>query len=194
MTHDAAAAGIEPRLAKALAHPLRQRLLMAYSVRTASPSELAAELDAPLGDVSYHTKQLLEQRCIELVRKSPGRGGIQHFYRAVVRLAVEDEQWARLAQALRGSMAEPVMRQIWTSAAEAAEARGLEAADMHVSWIPLELDAEAWAELSELLRGVAEAAARLNARSAERGADDGGRRPSFLAMMHLPYGRRAAEA
>ncbi|MDQ2895534.1 MAG: helix-turn-helix domain-containing protein, partial [Actinomycetota bacterium] len=35
----------DPSVAKALAHPLRLRILAALEQRTASPSQLAAELD-----------------------------------------------------------------------------------------------------------------------------------------------------
>jgi hypothetical protein len=41
------------RLAKALSHPLRQRLLVAYMGKAASPSDVAAKLEEPLGNVSY---------------------------------------------------------------------------------------------------------------------------------------------
>src|SRR5215204_356255 len=92
---------VDTRLAKALSHPLRSRLLMAYTGRVASPSQVAEELGAPLGDVSYHTKRLVEQGCVELVEAVRGRGGVKHFYRATVPYEVRDEAWEGLAPALR---------------------------------------------------------------------------------------------
>ena len=67
-------------MVKALAHPLRVRVLEALEDRTASPSELADELGANLSLLSYHVRKLEELGMIELVRKAPRRGAIEHFY------------------------------------------------------------------------------------------------------------------
>jgi len=48
----------DPRLVKALAHPLRIQILNLLRDRVASPSELADEIGAPLGNVSYHVRFL----------------------------------------------------------------------------------------------------------------------------------------
>src|SRR3954451_15008353 len=75
----------EARVAKALAHPLRARILQRLGERVASPADLAAELGAPLGVVSYHVRMLSNYDCVELVRTEPRRGALQHFYRATAR-------------------------------------------------------------------------------------------------------------
>ena len=72
----------EPQVFKALAHPLRMKLLVAMSEREASPSELATELGEPLGNVAYHVRMLERLDCIELVRTTPRRGALEHHYRA----------------------------------------------------------------------------------------------------------------
>src|SRR5215213_7129748 len=63
----------EARIAKALAHPLRARILQRLGERVASPGDLAVELDAPLGVVSYHVRMLRDYDCVELVRTAPRR-------------------------------------------------------------------------------------------------------------------------
>ena len=75
----------EARIAKALAHPLRARILQRLGERVASPGDLAVELGAPLGVVSYHVRMLRDYDCVELVRTEPRRGALQHFYRATAR-------------------------------------------------------------------------------------------------------------
>src|SRR3954452_8694347 len=75
----------EARIAKALAHPLRARILQRLGERVASPGDLAVELEAPLGVVSYHVRMLRDYDCVELVRTEPRRGALQHFYRATAR-------------------------------------------------------------------------------------------------------------
>src|ERR671939_692725 len=75
----------DPRIIKALTHPLRIQILAALDERTASPSELADELKAPLGNVSYHVRQLAALGLIKLVKRTPRRGAIEHHYKAVGR-------------------------------------------------------------------------------------------------------------
>jgi DNA-binding transcriptional ArsR family regulator len=73
----------DPTVAKALAHPLRTRVLAALEDRTASPSELATELDVPLGVLSYHIRRLTALGFLKLVRRVPRRGAVEHYYTAV---------------------------------------------------------------------------------------------------------------
>src|SRR3954470_20557923 len=95
----------EARIAKALAHPLRARILERLGEREASPGELADALREPLGVVSYHVRVLREYNCVELVRTVPRRGALQHYYRAIARPQLEDEHWRTLPPALRRELA-----------------------------------------------------------------------------------------
>jgi DNA-binding transcriptional ArsR family regulator len=69
-------------LSKATTHPLRVKILERLEIRMASPNELSKQLHAPLGNVSYHVKTLLELGTIELVKTEPRRGAVEHFYRS----------------------------------------------------------------------------------------------------------------
>src|SRR5262245_32749233 len=91
----------EARIAKALAHPLRARILQRLGERVASPGDLAVELGAPLGVVSYHVRMLRDYDCVELVRTEPRRGALQHFYRATARPNLDEDQWRTLPSGLR---------------------------------------------------------------------------------------------
>jgi DNA-binding transcriptional ArsR family regulator len=174
------------RLAKALSHPLRSRLLMAYTGRVASPSQVAAELRAPIGDVAYHTKRLLEHGLIELVEEARGRGGVRHFYRATVPYEVADTEWATLPEELRRELARPVIASILDDVAWAAREGALSADGVHFSRTRLELDDEARSELARLLETLVEEALRLERESAARRAG-GDRDPSTaLAILHIP--------
>jgi DNA-binding transcriptional ArsR family regulator len=81
---------------KAMSHPLRASVLRMLTERTASPAEMARELDEELSNVSYHTKQLVEFECAELVSTRPVRGALEHFYRATERHLVDTEDWEEL--------------------------------------------------------------------------------------------------
>src|ERR671916_1545639 len=95
----------EARIAKALAHPLRARILQRLGERVASPGDLAVELGAPLGVVSYHVRMLRDYDCVELVRTEPRRGALQHFYKATARPNLDEGQWRTLPAGLRGELA-----------------------------------------------------------------------------------------
>ena len=66
---------------RAMAHPLRARILAALDGQELSPVELAKRLGASLGVVSYHVRVLADAGVVELSRTSARRGAIQHHYR-----------------------------------------------------------------------------------------------------------------
>jgi DNA-binding transcriptional ArsR family regulator len=75
--------------AKALAHPLRARILEALAGEPRSPNELAVEFGEPLGNVSYHVLVLRDLGMVELVDTAPRRGAVEHFYRARWRVQLQ---------------------------------------------------------------------------------------------------------
>src|SRR3954465_5470173 len=83
----------DQKYVKAMAHPLRLQILDALEHRTASPSELAEELDSPLGNVSYHVRQLPGPGLLNLVKETPRRGAVEHYYRLQARPQISDEAW-----------------------------------------------------------------------------------------------------
>ncbi len=66
---------ISPQLAAAMSHPTRVRAMCILYERTASPRQIAAEIDEALNNVTYHVNQLRELGCLELVRTEADRGG-----------------------------------------------------------------------------------------------------------------------
>jgi DNA-binding transcriptional ArsR family regulator len=69
-------------IAKMLTHPLRLRVLqlLSESEKPMSPSMLADKLEAPLGNVSYHVRQLLAAKFIVLKTTKQRRGAVEHLY------------------------------------------------------------------------------------------------------------------
>ena len=51
---------VDPRLAKALSHPMRTRILAILNERVASPNEISEMIDERLPNVSYHVRALLD--------------------------------------------------------------------------------------------------------------------------------------
>jgi DNA-binding transcriptional ArsR family regulator len=141
----------DPRLAKALAHPLRLEILRHLGDRTASPSEIAAEIDAPLTNVSYHVRKLRALGLIKLVRKTPKRGVIEHYYSAKPRRAVTDEAWAATPPVVKEAIATSSAQHAAKTLIEAARSGGYERSDSHFSNYRWKLDEEAWAAIAKVL-------------------------------------------
>jgi DNA-binding transcriptional ArsR family regulator len=73
----------EQALVRALAHPLRLRMLEALLARPGqegSAVRLAEEFERPIGTIAYHMRQLADKGLIHEVRATPVRGTLEHFY------------------------------------------------------------------------------------------------------------------
>ena len=176
----------EARIAKALAHPLRARILQRLGERVASPGDLAVELDAPLGVVSYHVRMLRDYDCVELVRSEPRRGALQHFYKATARPNLDDAQWRTLPAQLRRELAGETIGDLVSDLASAADAGTLDDPEIVLTRTPLELDEKAFKKLNKLLAKTSEQALAIAAESAARG--DGaseGAIATELAVFHF---------
>ena len=122
---------IDQRLVRALAHPLRVRILEILSERVASPNLLAKELGVDLGDVAYHTRTLNSCGCLELVDTARRRGATEHFYKAAPRttltwtpLDLDERGWNEVA-----SILEDAHQQVLTAQRRSARRRGRRGGD-----------------------------------------------------------------
>jgi DNA-binding transcriptional ArsR family regulator len=172
----------EARIAKALAHPLRARILQRLGERVASPGDLAVELDAPLGVVSYHVRMLRDYECVELVRTEPRRGALQHFYRATARPNLDEQQWRTLPSGLRRELSGATLQALVDDLAAAADAGTLDDPDIVLTRTPLELDEKARRKLDKLLAKTHDQALAIAAESAARGGEAF---PTELALLHF---------
>src|SRR5947209_6633105 len=116
----------DPRLVKALAHPLRVQILATLEDRVASPSDLAADLDAPLGNVSYHVRTLADLGLVKLVKRRTRRGAVEHYYQARGRAQVSDRAWGQVPDVVKRSMVGAALEQAIEGAGAAAEAGGFD--------------------------------------------------------------------
>ena len=177
--------GITQQLAKALAHPLRVRILTSLHKGISSPNQLAQELGEPLGNVSYHVKTLLEFDCVELVKTEPRRGAVEHFYRATERAFFSDSDWEKIPASARKGISGAVLEMIGQDSTQALVAGTIDArSDSHVSRTPLVLDEKGWTDLNALLGETLERAVQIQEESAGRlGKDEG--IETKLAILHF---------
>lgn len=179
--------GITQQLAKALAHPLRVRILSSLHKGISSPNQLAQELGEPLGNVSYHVKTLLEYDCVELVKTEPRRGAVEHFYRATDRAFLSDSDWAKIPASARKGISGSILESIGQSATEAMAEGTLDArSDSHLSDTPLQLDKQGWKDLNKALTETVDRATAIQKEASKRmGKDKAKAIQTKLAIMHF---------
>ena len=164
-------ASVDPRLMKALSHPLRQRILQALNQRVASPAELSQELGESLGNVSYHVKILAELEAIELVRTAPVRGALEHFYRPLVRAHIDDEHWTQLPASIRQDLFGQTLQQIWDHLVDAAGEDKLDGDGESAVWVDMELDDAGMTEMNSALAEAVDRAMEIQAEASARIAE-----------------------
>lgn len=137
------------RLAKAMADPLRVKILLELSMRDMSPSQFFERFGGgSVSRVDRHFKVLLKYGWLVKVGEKTGgkrRGGVEHFYRAVRPALFDNESWATLPEPMRNSVTAQwfttLSERVWTAMAKGTiDARD----DRHISWTPLSVDQRGW--------------------------------------------------
>jgi DNA-binding transcriptional ArsR family regulator len=179
--------GVDETLVRVVAHPLRVQALSILSERPASPKELAAELGSPVGNISYHVRELEYVGLIELVDEKKRRGAVEHFYRAIARPLLSAEEWEKLSLDDRQGFSAGIIQLLLADASQALAAGTFDArSDRHLSRTSLLVDAEGWRELVEIQANALKATLEVQAASAERiGAADGEEGIPAIAALTL---------
>jgi DNA-binding transcriptional ArsR family regulator len=180
----------DPNLAKALSHPLRQRILERLSAGgEASPSQLAKLLDAPLSNVAYHVRRLLDLGCIELVGTRQRRGALEHSYRAIASPWLDAEQWAQLPASFRRQTLARTLLDIVADASGAGPAGGFDEPEAQITRISFELDQQGWQDVAALLDRTHASLQQIHADSATRAGELAGA-PTITSEVALMLFRR----
>jgi predicted ArsR family transcriptional regulator len=165
--------------------------------RTASPKELAEEMDEPLNNVTYHVNVLVDTGMIELARRDTTGRSIEHFYRATRRAWFTREEWKQIegpksgvTAVIMGLMSEEVSRSVLANTFDKEE--------NHISRTPIDLDAAGYSELSDLLNDLLEIGIfgikeRVAARMAENPSAETVQSVVNILQFDLPPGGRAAD-
>lgn len=100
-----------PQQHRALAHPMRQRLLIALGERPSTVSRLATELSTNKGNVAHHVKVLLDAGLVDPHGTRTVRGGTERYYgrsshRVVVPSAGSSASAAALVSAVAVAVAD----------------------------------------------------------------------------------------
>ncbi|HEU4737325.1 MAG TPA: helix-turn-helix domain-containing protein [Solirubrobacterales bacterium] len=178
---------LNQRLIKALAHPLRVKLLAYLNDREWSPNELSEELNEGLSQVSYHIKVLKDLEMIEMTRTEPRRGAVEHYYRAIERAYIP--RW--MAKLLPRSGNEIVGSDILEAIEEDLVAsvdsgKFYEREDTHASYTPVTLDSIGCEEADEVAIRAIKEILEIQGKAANRrakGKGDGAYIPVSAAFL-----------
>ena len=176
----------DPRLVKALAHPIRVRALQLLEGRTLTPKQIAAELDLPLENVSYHVRTLAKFGLIKLERRRMGRrGAVEHLYRTASRPRITAKTWDQLPEFVKEAMMGAILGQVVHLASSALSHEGFSRPDSHLSRRPVVVDEEGFAEISAILSKALDDVSAAEERSAQRlqRADHDEIRATIVAML-----------
>jgi len=166
--------GVDQRLVKALAHPLRVEILTILNERMASPNELSKELEEGLSQVSYHVKVLKDFECIEMVKTEPRRGAVEHYYRATSRAYLTDRDWRSLPDSIKPGMSASGLKMIIDDVVGAINGGSFNSReDVHMSWTPGVVDEQGWTESVDLVNETLERLIKIHESSVKRLAKSG---------------------
>jgi DNA-binding transcriptional ArsR family regulator len=166
--------GVDQRLVKALAHPLRVEILTILNERMASPNELSKELEEGLSQVSYHVKVLKDFECIEMVKTEPRRGAVEHYYRATSRAFLTDQDWQSLPDSVKPGVSASSIQMILEDVFGAMAGGTFDLRDdRHLSWTPGVVDEQGWEESVDLVAETLDRVIKIHAGSAKRLAKSG---------------------
>jgi DNA-binding transcriptional ArsR family regulator len=136
-------------MAKALADPLRIRIMLELNRQDMSPTQFFEKFGGgSVSKVDRHFKVLVKYGWLEKTSEKTGgrrRGSTEHFYRATGPMMFDNESWSGLPGPLRDALAWQAFETYANRVRDAARAGTLNSRDeRHLSWTPLFLDQRGW--------------------------------------------------
>jgi DNA-binding transcriptional ArsR family regulator len=161
---------IDPTLAKAFTHPLRGHVWVTICEKgLVSPTEIAAELDLEVSDVSYHFRELKKRNLIRLAHKVQRRGFDEHFYEPCTPvLYFDDFDWMEIPASMRATLSADMLRHSIEELISALKAGSFDARNRHLSRTWLTVDERGWKELMRTMEHALERVLAIQERSGER--------------------------
>lgn len=146
----------DPKIAKALSHPLRVQILELLQGKEASPAMLTKEMGGVvLGLIAYHVQVLEECGYVELVRTRPRRGAVEHLYRARPVPFFGGAELRSVPRSLRGKVTAMSLQKFIDASIAALEAGTMdEREDTVLGGMVIGVDELGWAQAAEIARSA----------------------------------------
>jgi DNA-binding transcriptional ArsR family regulator len=176
---------LEERLAKAMSHPLRAKLLAMLNTNPASSSELDKQLeDVPLSNISYHVKELLGWKLIEVVDKEHVRGALKTTYRGITKMQLDDEAWKKMSAEAKDGISIEAVQEVLERASCAIEGGTFDRrVNRHVITAIPDLDERGWEEVSGAIARTYDEINEIAAEVANREPDPSERFRATVSML-----------
>jgi DNA-binding transcriptional ArsR family regulator len=143
---------IDARFAKAIAHPLRVRIMVELDRGPMSPAEFVAQFGGNLENVAYHFRFLTKCDCVRICGERPRRGAIEHFYENTKHALFSEEEFSALPTSIKSSFSASILSTFMDQAAEALLTNKLDSHDTrHLTWQRLNLDEEGFGNVMDRL-------------------------------------------
>jgi DNA-binding transcriptional ArsR family regulator len=173
----------DPRLVKALAHPIRMKILNILDERMATPKELAEVLGLPLENVSYHVRTLKDFGFIKLEKTRQVRGAVEHHYKIAARPRIGDKLWGATPRIVQEAMTDASLDAFVHLLGQAAAQGGFDFGESHISRHSLELDDEGVKELGLMFTEMLDRMETVAEKSRKRAREGETRRISAAVML-----------
>jgi DNA-binding MarR family transcriptional regulator len=145
--------------AEVLADTVAMRIVQHLDDADRTVAELAERLRTDVATVDDRLRLLAEADHVE---RRGDRWGTSH------RLVVPDETWARLSEGARQRYIDELLEEVSEELARATVGGAFSRTDAHLSWTPAQLDAQGFAEASELFGRLLADLDRVRLAAAER--------------------------
>lgn len=160
---------VDLKVAKAMSHPLRVRILGALNERVMSPRGFAESSKEPLPKVSYHFRELLKADCLEIVHEVPRGNLTEHYFCATRKALFDSDAWENLPETIRNKLSGRTMSDLLEAVAEAMEAETFDSrVDRVLVWQKSYVDEQGWEEAAEVHRRSAKELMEIEERSRAR--------------------------
>ncbi|HEX8207065.1 MAG TPA: winged helix-turn-helix domain-containing protein [Solirubrobacteraceae bacterium] len=162
----------DPRLVKALAHPIRMKILNILDDRIATPKELAEILGLPLENVSYHVRTLKDFGFIKLEKTRQVRGAVEHHYKVAARPRIGDKLWSETPRVVQEAIVDSHLQVIVDVIGQGAMQGGFDIDESQIVNHVLTLDDEGLKEMSDYLGELYDKLEAISEKARKRGNDD----------------------
>jgi DNA-binding PadR family transcriptional regulator len=164
---------LSANLAKPLANPWRNRIMMELHLRPMSPKQFVDEFGGPgLASIARYFRELKDWGFLEVAEELRGgqrRGAVEKIYRAIQRVYFDTPTWETLPYYLRSECSASMMEGLILRVIQAVRAGTFDAEkDRHLSWKSVQFDRRAWGEYVSRLDEILNWLTDLEAESTQR--------------------------
>jgi DNA-binding transcriptional ArsR family regulator len=183
------------RIGEALRDPLRSDVFDALTgwLGQATAARIAEFLRVPPAAVEQALAVLVSHDLVEPLEEGPSPA-----FRATQEGLISDEEWAEFPAELRRTLLARNLEKMHERIRGAVERGGFDAADVHLSWVPTDLDELGYQDMVRLLTETLNRAQAIQAAVVERRAtgeaDESSLRTDLMMLHFLQDGGTAAPA